>query len=207
MKISLFTTCRNREKNLKLALPSWQSQNVDEIIILDYGSEKPIEGAYRVEADKFQITKALNIAESICTGDILIKVDADYILNVDIVNLVNLQKGEFYTGAYVKKYISGFLMCWRHDFEKVNGYNERMLYYGEDDIDLYNRLEMLGLEHKKINGDWITHIDHTDSQRLKEYGINGRRRKHFDYYGKKNIQVSKEMPWNQYDIRSKYEII
>lgn len=203
--VSIFTSCRNRQNNLYKALPSWKKQNVDEIVILDYGSDKPIIGAYRIEADKYHMTKASNMAVSLCKGDIIIKCDADYILNVDIVEKVNLQEGEFYSGQGVKPWVDGFIMCWKKDFERVNGYNENMKYYSYDDIDLYQRLERIGLKHKRINKSWVTHIDHSNSDRLREYGLDGRTDKHLQRICEISKRIMKEQPWTVDDLRSVYK--
>lgn len=200
--ISVFNITKNRLENLEKCWRTWLF--ADEIIILDYNSDIPIEinhpkvKVYRVEDKDFCLSKACNIAVSLCSGNVLIKADSDYYFN-DIPPV--LKKQEFYSGRGVDKYVDGFVMLWKKDFERVNGYNERMIYYGWEDIDFYNRL---GIKENKIKKGLITHLPHSDRSRIQAYGIDGRKEKHIEHYIQINKKTMLEQPWSIKDRRSIY---
>lgn len=216
MKISLFASCMNRTENLLKAYPSWKVQNVDEIIILDYGSETPIEipdtssntHVYRVEADEWRIGRANNIAASLCSGDIFIKTDCDFIYNVDIAEKINLKPNTFAGGHWKLGPIAGFMACWSKDFYMVNGYNERFTKWGGDDTDFFKRLNKYGIRQKLIRKEWIYHIDHSDKERLASpVPIDNVTRTDLHEAAKINMALAKSHPWTCKDKRTTYKDI
>jgi FkbM family methyltransferase len=90
--VSLICACKNRYNALKLSLNSWlMFDEVKEVIIVDWSSDVPINDLLeldervkiiRVEDKKyFNLCQPLNLAASIATGDYILKVDCDYIIN------------------------------------------------------------------------------------------------------------------------------
>lgn len=77
------------------------------------------------------------------------------------------------------KYLTGLLYITKDNFMKVGGYNESLgKYYSYEDDEIYQRLELFGLNHKKIRCDYfLIHIPHQDQKRLENfegYDINER---------------------------------
>lgn len=90
--VSLICACKNRLESLKVSLSSWLLfDSIKEIIIVDWDSEEPIHSlnqldprikVIRVNNKKyFNLAQPLNLAASQATGDYILKVDTDYIIN------------------------------------------------------------------------------------------------------------------------------
>jgi hypothetical protein len=92
MNVSVICACKNRFDALRVSLNSWLAfDEIKEIIIVDWSSDNPINSLVkldkrikivRVEDEKyFNQPQPLNLAASIATGDYILKLDCDYILN------------------------------------------------------------------------------------------------------------------------------
>jgi hypothetical protein len=92
MNVSLICACKNRYNALRVSLNSWLAfDEIKEIIIVDWSSDEPLNHLtkldkrikiVRVENEKyFNQPQPLNLAASIATGDYILKVDCDYIIN------------------------------------------------------------------------------------------------------------------------------
>jgi len=90
--VSLICVCKNRLESLRVSLSSWLLFDpIKEIIIVDWDSEEPIHNltqldprikVIRVNNKKyFNLAQPLNLAASQATGDYILKVDTDYIIN------------------------------------------------------------------------------------------------------------------------------
>jgi FkbM family methyltransferase len=90
--VSIICACKNRLESLKVSLSSWLLfDQIKEVIIVDWDSETPIHNltqldprikVIRVNNKKyFNLAQPLNLAASHATGDYILKVDTDYILN------------------------------------------------------------------------------------------------------------------------------
>lgn len=69
------------------------------------------------------------------------------------------------------KHLTGFLLIKRDHLLKVGGYNELLnKYYAFEDDEIYHRLELYGLEHKKIDFDcYLIHLPHSDTKRFENF--------------------------------------
>lgn len=167
MIISFCTTCMNRLDFIKLTLlknlqviesfNNKQNNYKFEISLCNYDSKDDLDiyinnnfKRYidsniliyiKVDNKKFfNISHAKNIAHKYSNGDILVNIDAD----------------NFITEEYIIKYILGFMIknkntiivsnttmgkisLYRDVFLDIDGYNENLIGYGYDDIDLINR--------------------------------------------------------------------
>jgi FkbM family methyltransferase len=92
MSISIICACKNRYDALRVSLNSWLAiKNIREIIIVDWSSDEPLNHLtkldsrikiVRVEDKKyFNQPQPLNLAASLATGDYILKLDTDYIIN------------------------------------------------------------------------------------------------------------------------------
>jgi hypothetical protein len=92
MNVSVICACKNRYNALRVSLNSWLAfDEIKEIIIVDWSSDEPINHLtkldkrikiIRVDNEKyFNQPQPLNLAASIATGDYILKVDCDYIIN------------------------------------------------------------------------------------------------------------------------------
>ncbi|MCA0930779.1 galactosyltransferase-related protein [Ruegeria profundi] len=65
-----------------------------------------------------------------------------------------------------QSHVNGFFVVGRDALLAVNGFNERIVTYGWDDDDLYERLTKAGVQRKDVDPDTIRHIDHSDLRRI-----------------------------------------
>lgn len=92
MNVSLICACKNRYDALRVSLASWLAfDEIKEIIIVDWSSDNPITDLLDLD-DRIKIIEVpnqkyfnqpqpLNLALSQATGDYILKVDSDYIIN------------------------------------------------------------------------------------------------------------------------------
>lgn len=90
-------------------------------------------------------------------------------------NKMEMSDGELldYFNSYSPyfKHLTGLLLIKRENLLKVGGYNEILnKYYAFEDDELYSRLELYGLEHKKIDFDcYAIHLPHSDTKRVENF--------------------------------------
>jgi predicted glycosyltransferase involved in capsule biosynthesis len=195
--ISAIYACMDREENLVSSLKSWiNTSEITEFIIVDWSCDIPLINIkiitdifelsnkqfhiIRVENQEyFSLSKAYNLGIKYAKNNIILKLDCDY-LNLDnswlkFLPIKNLFLDKCFVSGHYNysgdRSLSGFLMINKTDFI---GYNENLLGWGYDDIDLYNRLKQNNLTQliffllKK----YVKHIDHSDYHRTKNYPKN-----------------------------------
>lgn len=92
MNVSLICACKNRIDALRVSLSSWLAfDEIKEIIIVDWSSDEPIDFLLNYDKrikiirvsgkDYFNQPQPLNLALSMATGDYILKVDCDYVIN------------------------------------------------------------------------------------------------------------------------------
>ncbi|WP_421598103.1 galactosyltransferase-related protein [Ruegeria sp. MALMAid1280] len=183
---SLVTCCMNRNDHLVQTLPTWQvHQEIDEIVIVDWSSEIPVAitldkagirdpriRILRVEDEgSWILSHAYNVGFRATTKDKIVKVDSDIILDAEFFNRNAMGVGKLTAGNWRQaeagqSHVNGFFVTGREDLMNVNGFNERIVTYGWDDDDLYDRLTSSGVERVDVDPDTIRHIDHSDIRRI-----------------------------------------
>jgi glycosyltransferase involved in cell wall biosynthesis len=193
-KISFCTVCMNRTEHLKLTLPRNIRENLHygnlEFLVLDYNStdglEEWIETEMKEYIDKgilhyykttepeyFHRSHSRNMIMQKATGDIICNVDADNYLEKFFASYINQhfhQNPYIIMGLHVTKQAHhsqahGRICAWREDFIKVTGYDESMENYGYEDVDLCNRLELLGRKKVAIDELFLNYIRHGNKER------------------------------------------
>lgn len=208
--ISIITAVRNREERLADALKNWKElPGVDEIVVCDWSSSVPVtvpQGVklVRVESEPhWRLSMAFNLAAHHATGAILLKMDVDYrVTNPSFALRVAPEEGQFSCGnANIARHPEDRFLCGcvcvrTSNFFAVNGYNERLVGYGYDDDDLYNRLrEQQGLTSKHItSADGIFHLPHSNRHSHQKPGGG---------WGA-NKRSAKLQPWSVADHRATY---
>lgn len=196
-KVSAICAVMNRTEILKVSIHSWmQNKNIDEFIIVDWSSTPPIPDLEKLDQrikvirveneDCFSMTKAFNLALHNASHELIMKLDADFILNpyFNIFDYLKLKKGEFIRGDWTilgpidnnagfMNFLNGFLYVRKDDLNKIGGWNEEIENYGFDDTNCYQRLEATGLKKQTIAIDrdniFIYHNPHPDSDRYKNF--------------------------------------
>jgi len=159
--VSLICAVKNRNENLDKALGTWiKHPEVDEIIIVDWDSDEPIEDVAKKHQDgrikvahvpnqpRWILSWAYNLAARLTSYSKILKLDADILLSDDFFQECELSPKSFFAGNLRKAvsrndvYLNGQMFLYRKDFFSVNGFDERITTYGHDEDDLYGRLEL-----------------------------------------------------------------
>jgi glycosyltransferase involved in cell wall biosynthesis len=185
--VSIVCACMNRHPALQVALVSWlQQPGVLEVVIVDWSSEVPLSPlanidprvqVVRVDSEpRFHHAAAFNLAADCASHPVLLKLDADHVLNpyVRFLAACPLPEGGFVTGDYrhptpFYKYLNGMIHVRAADWNRVHGYNEHLIGYGWEDDDFYDRLVAAGVKRWFLNPDRAAafHIPHGDDVRIR----------------------------------------
>lgn len=204
----------NRKDMLSISLNSWIKFNqISEIIIVDWSSEDNLSWVLdvdrrikfiRVEGEKFfNIAQAYNLAIRHTAYEYVLKLDVDYILNpyhdffqINIQTENSFLAGNWRTGVAENKIFSslnGLVYINKKYFYGIGGYNENYNGYGEEDEELYKRLEESGLVRLDIKYDYsVIHMPHSNFFRTNNYenkSLTLGRKRHDDYAGQKRSIV------------------
>jgi len=186
--VSMFVHLMNRNSNVVANLENWLTQNVDEIILLDWSSTPPVSSlpgifedprvrVVRVDGEKkFIRTLAQNLATRVARFNKVFKCDSDVVFEGDFFSSHPLEEGTFWVGDWRQardwneRSIVGNTFFHVEDFYRVNGYDERIETYGADDTNFCCRLILAGLKKKIFNYEQIKHVPHPT--RTEGSGIN-----------------------------------
>jgi hypothetical protein len=184
-RLSITTGCLNRIDYLARVLDTWlAAPEVDEIVIVDWGSLVPLRESLRrfddpriviarVDGQRgWKHSKCHNLELRLATGDLVLRTDSDCLLNSGFFATHSVREGMFYAGNWrhvsntdEAKHLTGTVYARRSDMLDVNGYNERLLHYGYEDDDFYERLVLAGLSRWDLDPSTIFHIPHPDRRR------------------------------------------
>ncbi|WP_298637106.1 hypothetical protein [uncultured Umboniibacter sp.] len=188
--ISLVSCSMNRHENLILSLKSWLQLEVDEVILVDWSSQEPLDSALieakvsdprikiiRIEGEpKWILTYAFNVGLRAVSYSTTYKLDADITTSKDFVELNPVGPFELVRGLWKKAiqankrdqmYVNGSFGCQSKHLKEVGYYNELIRSYGWDDSDLYYRLtEYCGLQTQFLDVDSIVHLEQEDDSRI-----------------------------------------
>jgi len=92
MSISIISACKNRGEALTISISSWiQFDEVNEIIVTDWNSDKPVDHLTRLDSrikiitvpkePYFNQPQPLNLAASLVKSDYILKLDSDTVMN------------------------------------------------------------------------------------------------------------------------------
>lgn len=157
-KYSIITTCKGRLHNLKRTLPEFLKQGNAEVIVVDYdcpdGTADYVAKAYPearvvtvVDKPGFNAPHARNLGAARAKGEFLVFLDADVVIAGHFVEHVDrsMKPSSFALfGPSVKNSLRGSCVISRKDFSAIGGYDELLVGYGSEDLDIYMRLEFLG---------------------------------------------------------------
>lgn len=186
--VSITTGSMNRLAHLRMVLPSWLAlPEVDEILIVDWGSEPALLESLQDFTDPriciarvagrryWENARCHNLEFRLASGDWLLRLDNDHLLREDFFRSHIVEPGVFYAGNWrpwaegrdEKRNLSGILLVERNALFHVNGYNERLIHYGVEDDDVYERLTAFGVERRDLVPETAEHIHHADIERYK----------------------------------------
>ena len=201
MTISIISACKNRGKALSISIASWiQFDEVDEIIVTDWNSDEPIDHLTRLDSRIKVITvpnekyfnqpQPLNLAASLVKSEYILKLDSDTVMNpyfnffdnhtidnqsfltgTDYTDRLTARLGIYQKYPYIKS-LWGTLYVTKKNYLKIGGYNENMGKYAAwEDSEIFERLILLGLEHKQMKFDLKTlfSLPHLSIKRIENF--------------------------------------
>ena len=185
--ISVITAVKNRREAFEEALPTWLAQPaIDEIVVVDWDSDMsllPLIGKYQdgrillaevTGQPRWILSYAFNLAARLCRNALMLKLDADVKLQAGFFEKHKPGDDHFFCGNWrIRRnpnelHLNGIIFLQRAAFFRVNGYNEYIKFYGWDDSDLYQRLELSGLRRADFDLDTLFHIPHGERTRFQE---------------------------------------
>jgi hypothetical protein len=236
-RLSITTGCLNRADFLRQSLITWlQAPEPDEIVIVDWGNLVPLEEtlasfkdsrlvfARVLDQPTWKNSKCHNLEVELASGELLLRLDSDYLLKDDFFAKHPVAEGRFYAGNWKpwvgdveKCSLAGSLYAFKADILLVNGYNERLVYYGCEDDDLFERMSTAGLNRIDVDFSTLKHISHPDRLRYENLEIaSGLRR--FDEHEVYNEALKKlhlvdrsrviagKKPWSKSDHRTSWSV-
>jgi GT2 family glycosyltransferase len=111
---------------------------------------------------------------------------------------------EFYSSREVpwQMKLTGTCIFWKCQWESINGFNENLIDYGQEDYDFYQRLILSGLKERMVlNTKMLHHIPHDDSLRCQFHTD-----KDINKTYRNNIELSKET-WSQFKMMEKQDCV
>ena len=181
--ITMYVHLMNRNENVQANLPNWLKQEFDELILLDWSSKESVANTpgvfddprvrvVRVEGqDKFMRTLAQNLASQMARYKHIFKCDSDVSIKGNFFKEHPLKKGEFWVGDwhqgrdFNERHLHGETYYHVDDYFRVNGYDERILAYGQDDTNLKDRMVLAGLIKKVFSYNHLYHQPHDQALR------------------------------------------
>lgn len=183
--VSLLTCCMDRNDLLVQSIKSWIAiDGVDEIVVLDWSSTVPV--AYsldaagisdtririvRVEGEvRWMASHAWNLAFRTVRHDTVLKIDCDVVVVPNFLANHSLTGNDFLAGNWRnakpgQTHINGLVLIKTEDFMSSDGYDERIVTYGWEDDEFYDRLTARGMRRFDPQQDCIRHLDHADVRR------------------------------------------
>jgi hypothetical protein len=176
--ISIVTRVRNRQEHLLQSLPSWIAQpSVQDIVIVDYGSTKPIDASILEASSKVRLctvhntplwksAKAINIGVQWAACPLVLRLDCDINRVANLETYVGAKTaGNFFSGKMAERDFKGFFgqcLFSKDQWASVGGYHEFMVGWGFDDSDFYERLVERGHTRELFDIGDLGDIAHTD---------------------------------------------
>lgn len=234
-KVTITTGSKDRLEHLMRALPTWLAlREVDTIILVDWGSTIPLHAALvdfkderlhivRVTDEPFWCNaKCHNLEIRLAgTDGLLLRLDNDALIRRDFLERHPFIENSFYAIDWRqvprvqddKRNLAGTLFVEIERLWEVNGYNERLIHYGREDDDLYDRLVGHGLSWNMCDLDTLEHQRHDDESRMCNLQITATLDK---LAGSRSPQVkrealvalstsiAKDRPWTQDDVMTEW---
>ena len=220
---SIVTPNRDRLEHLKQAIQTWQDKKlVAEIVVVDYGSTPPVQHRDFQSAEKIKIIRvegtadwrighAINIGFDFASNRLVMKLDADVLINRDEwLNGLDLEKS-FFHGHWDTTVPNGEVVVSKDHWRAVGGYNEFLSGWGFDDRDFYFRLKSKGLREGYIPPTFLRAIPHSNELRGRYkatylFGQINDAETRADFDHRKNTLLSFMQEWHS-SMRTPYTVL
>jgi len=219
--ITMYVHLMNRNENVVKNLKNWLTQGFDELILLDWSSKEPVSEipgvlddkrvrVVRVEGQKtFIRTLAQNLASQMARNSRVFKCDSDVEFKGDFFSAHSLSEGEFWVGDwhqardFNERHLHGETYYHLNDFFRVNGYDERISAYGQDDTNLKDRMCLSGLIKKVFSYNYLFHQPHEQTKRIENQNIIHPMIRMYQ----NRLFTNESVAWSKYHDNFKYSIL
>jgi hypothetical protein len=173
----------NRNANVEKNLACWANAGFDEVVLMDWASTIPVSSlpivqktknvrVIRVDGPQRYIrTWAMNLANRCVRHSKVFKCDSDVEVSPNFLKFHHLRPGVFIVGDwrhardFNERHLHGDVYYNLVDFDRVNGFDERIINYGQEDTNLTDRMLLAGLQKQVLSYDTLRHQEHDNSQR------------------------------------------
>lgn len=179
------TTCMGRLAALRQSLGAMLDQaGGPPVVVVDFScpdgagdwvaANHPAARLVRVPGrSRFNASAARNIGARHADAEWIAFVDSDVVLDPGFAATVGrlLAPRGFYRCRSDDPGLGGTFLCTRADFERVGGYDEVYPCWGEEDNDLFDAFEFIGLERRDFPAGLVRHLPHDDAARTRFYPV------------------------------------
>jgi len=175
-RVAFCTTCMDRLHDLRRTLPANLADNADypnlQIVLLDYNSQDGLEDWVRqslaselksgrvvyyrtTEPTHYEMAHSRNLAFALAEAELVASVDADNFTNANFARHLNRLANELPEKAvFIKSWqrMNGRIALYKREWSALGGYDERLVGYGYDDMDLVRRAVASGFTLARFGG-------------------------------------------------------
>jgi N-terminal domain of galactosyltransferase len=235
-KVAVTAGCMDRPGPLERVIRSWVAlPEADHVVVVDWSSQEPLRRLTQVETKVLVVrvsgqqfwrnSMCHNLEVTVASElgcDLVLRTDADVVVRLDFIPRHPVDESSFYAvdchqvpaECDDKRNLCGTLFAHVSHLLTVNGYNERLLQYGYEDEDLYDRLERAGLTWRRCDVRFLDHIPHSDASRIARLDLRdappdvarASTRRVVDHYVYKSQDLARSRPWRAFDRRTRWTI-
>jgi hypothetical protein len=180
VELCFVTSCMGRLASLRQTLGPMLDQPGSSCLVVDYScpdgagdwvaANYPSARVVRAPGQtRWHASAARNIGVRHVDAPWICFVDSDVVLEpgFSAALLSTLTPGGFYRVWSTDRGLVGTFACARADFDRVGGYDEVYPCWGEEDNDLYDALEFVGVEPRPLPEPLPRHLPHGNDQRTR----------------------------------------
>ncbi len=170
--LSIIVPCKGRLEHLKQSLPTLVAQGDGlEIVVVDYdcpdgtadwvrASHPAVRVVQVADRPLFNVSAARNLGAADASGEWLAFLDADVKVAEGFAATLKtlVQPGFFYIADPRPPQLWGALVVSRGDYDWVDGYDEAFEGWGSEDVDILERLLILGRRERTFPGEFVASI-------------------------------------------------
>lgn len=214
-KLTIATSCMNRNDMLIETVPTWLKFPVKEIIIVDWSSTIAVKTTLEennINDERIRIisvpnqihyhhSKARNLKVFCCNTEWVLSIDADVKIKENFFDSIYFLSGKkLYSlnldGGVDSRF--GTTMFRKKDYIDIGGCNTKMVGWGYEDLDLAIRMLKNDVVHIAFDKELLYHIPHDDTRRTEntEFKNKWESNSNNSYIATRNEQII----WEKFDF-------
>ncbi|MTW23265.1 glycosyltransferase [Allochromatium palmeri] len=185
--VSIVTTCKGRLDHLQQTIDRMLAQPQAQVVVVDYSCPQAVGNWVETCYPKARVVRipgrqVYNASHSRNVGALqtatpwLLFVDADVLLAPDFLEqlLPRLQTSHSYHARPWIPSSMGTFLCTREAYDKIQGFDECMQGWGDEDRDFIARLSLAGYQADAYPVGLISIIEHSDALRMQNHVMSER---------------------------------